>query len=247
MSASGMCYLSSLLGQRSGNRGLCAQPCRLNFQCNGREHALSLKDLSVVSQLAELAAVGVTSAKIEGRMKRPEYVAAAVQACRTARDGRIPDTTKLQAVFSRSGFTDGYLKGSRNTSMFGYRGKQDVTSAQGVLKNLENLYKDDIHPLGVKMALTLEKEKPAKLELCSENKRAIVFGEAPEEPRNAPLPKEIAERNLSKLGNTSFYAESIDFKGTVEQWNAVSLEDDWYQFSNIVKIICVDGVVTIDD
>lgn len=81
MSASGMCYLSSLLGQRSGNRGLCAQPCRLNFQCHGREHALSLKDLSAISQMAQLERIGVASVKIEGRMKRPEYVAAAVTAC----------------------------------------------------------------------------------------------------------------------------------------------------------------------
>ncbi len=212
MSTSGNCYLSAMLGERSGNRGLCAQGCRLNWKNNhGRDFALSLKDMSYLDSINELADMGVDSFKIEGRMKRPEYVAAAVSSLKNALEGRPYEKEILRSVFSRNGFTDGYLKGSRNTSMFGYRGKQDVTSAQGVLKNLENLYKDDIHPLGVKMALTLEKGKPVKLELCSENNRAIVFGEAPEEPRNAPLPKEIAERNLSKLGNTSFYAESIDF------------------------------------
>ncbi len=127
MSVSGMCYYSAMMGERSGNRGLCAQPCRLNSACNGRPYALSLKDMSFITRVRDLEAAGVCSVKIEGRMKRPEYVAAAVTAVRTALDGKEPDMATLQAVFSRSGFTDGYLTGKRNVSPHrgGRRGLQD--------------------------------------------------------------------------------------------------------------------------
>ena len=88
MSVSGQCYLSSMIGGRSGNRGLCAQPCRLPFSADGGgEYALSLKDLSLADRIGELTRMGVASLKIEGRMKRPEYVAAAVTAVRRAREG----------------------------------------------------------------------------------------------------------------------------------------------------------------
>jgi len=100
MSVSGACYLSAMLGGRSGNRGLCAQPCRLDFRQNGREYALSLKDLSFITHMQEIMNAGTYSFKIEGRMKRPEYVAAAVTACRDALEGREPDLDRLQAVFS---------------------------------------------------------------------------------------------------------------------------------------------------
>ena len=134
MCVSGMCYLSSVLGGRSGNRGLCAQPCRLDWRCGGGDHVLSLKDMSLMKHIRELADIGVETLKIEGRMKRPEYVAAAVTACRAARDGEPYDETALRAVFSRSGFTDGYLTGRPDADMFGFRTKEDVTGADGFLK-----------------------------------------------------------------------------------------------------------------
>ncbi len=212
MSTSGNCYLSAMLGERSGNRGLCAQGCRLNWKnSHGREYALSLKDMSYLDSINELSDIGIDSFKIEGRMKRPEYVAAAVSSLKKALNGEAYEKDILRSVFSRNGFTDGYLKANRNVSMFGYRGKEDVTSAQNVLKNLENLYRDDIRPLGVEMTLTLKKDQPSRLDLSAEGKRFSVLGDTPEIPRNAPLPKEIAQRNLSKLGNTSFYAENIEF------------------------------------
>ena len=130
MCVSGQCYMSSVIGERSGNRGLCAQPCRLPFSVreSGR-CGLSLKDLSLIGYLREMEEMGVTSAKIEGRMKRPEYVAAAVTTCRRAREGLPVDTDILQAVFSRSGFTDGYYTGRLGREMFGVRRKEDVTAA----------------------------------------------------------------------------------------------------------------------
>ena len=115
MSVSGQCYMSAMLGQRSGNRGRCAQPCRLPFD-NGRnnDYSLSLKDMSLLNYISEMEKAGITSAKIEGRLKRPEYVAAAVDAVREASlEGEV-NTEKvelLKNVFSRQGFTDGYITG----------------------------------------------------------------------------------------------------------------------------------------
>ena len=112
MSVSGQCYMSAMFGSRSGNRGLCAQPCRLPFSApDNTANALSLKDLSLIDYLPQIEKMGITSVKIEGRLKRPEYVAAAVTACReTLKYGKCPDDImdKLKSVFSRSGFTSGY-------------------------------------------------------------------------------------------------------------------------------------------
>ncbi len=143
MSVSGNCYLSSMIGGRSGNRGLCAQPCRLDSKVCGRDYALSLKDMSYISHIKELAKIGVGSLKIEGRMKRAEYVAAAVTACKNALDDKPYDIDVLQSVFSRSGFTDGYLTGKRNLGMFGYRTKEDVLAAADVLKDIEKTYEKE--------------------------------------------------------------------------------------------------------
>lgn len=100
------------------------------------------------------------SLKIEGRMKRPEYVAAAVTACRQALDGQAPELERLQAVFSRSGFTDGYLTGKRDLSMFGIRRKEDVTAAAGVLGELAALYRGENPLVPVKMHFEMEEGRP---------------------------------------------------------------------------------------
>ena len=126
MCVSGQCYMSAFLGGRSGNRGSCAGPCRLPFEANplpegkpGRLHHLSLKDNSVIDKLDKLQAIGVASAKIEGRLRTPEYVAAAVSACLAGREGRAYDRDLLKNAFSRSGFTSGYLDGKIDVEMDG--------------------------------------------------------------------------------------------------------------------------------
>lgn len=212
MSASGNCYLSAMLGERSGNRGLCAQGCRLNWKNqHNREYALSLKDMSYLDRISDLMEIGIDSFKIEGRMKRPEYVAAAVSSLKKAMEKGFYDKITLRSVFSRNGFTDGYLQGKRDVSMFGYRLKEDVTSASGVLKELENSYKNEIRPNKADAKLILEKDKPATLFLSSKGITVKVTGEIPQEPRTAPLSQEIAFRNLSKLGDTSFYLDFLEF------------------------------------
>ena len=210
MSASGMCYMSSALGARSGNRGLCAQPCRLNFKSRGREYALSLKDMCLADRLSELEDAGVTSFKIEGRMKRPEYVAAAVTAYRTAAEGGRPDTDTLRSVFSRSGFTDGYAAGKRNVTMFGYRTKDDVVSAQSVLPELAALYKDEYKRVPLKMKFRAAENRPASLTVTDGEHTVTVGGAVPEKAIKLSLTEELAARNLLKLGGTFYYSDGLE-------------------------------------
>ena len=124
---SGQCFLSSVIGGRSGNRGLCAQPCRLQYGWSGRAdgYPLSLKDLSMARHLKELSDMGVACLKLEGRMKRPEYVAIVTGIySRAIREGRDPGPEELETLeraFSRQGFTDGYYMGRPGPEMFGTR------------------------------------------------------------------------------------------------------------------------------
>ena len=204
MGVSGICYISSMIGGRSGNRGLCAQPCRLDCTLCGRNHALSLKDLSYIEHIGGLADAGVCSLKIEGRMKRAEYVAAAVTACRAVMDGNEPDMETLRAVFSRSGFTDGYLTGKRDLSMFGYRTKEDVTAADQVLKDLAKLYEKEPQNIPVDMYLKVRADEPASLTVTDGNVSFTAAGAVPQIPKTLPLTEEYAERYLSKTGGTPY-------------------------------------------
>lgn len=214
MSVSGQCYLSSLIGARSGNRGLCAQPCRLPVSHGKCEHALSLKDLSLLDRLAEISEAGICSVKIEGRMKRPEYVAAAVSACKAARDGGSYDAKELAALFSRGGFTQGFLSGRRDASMFGVRDKEDVTAAtESLLKRYRNLFQKEAPRVPVKFQLYMEKGLPPRLKVeDSDGFSAEVFGASiAEQAINAPTTFEKAQAALSKTGGTPFYSEDIKF------------------------------------
>ena len=219
MCVSGQCLFSAVLGGRSGNRGLCAQPCRLPFRVTGDKSGfdgcMSLKDMSHIEHIPALEAMGVSSVKIEGRMKRPEYVAAAVTACRLMRDeGEVPPdiAEKLTAVFSRSGFTDGYFTGKRGRGMFGTRTKDDVVSASPKLLNsLHALYKTEYSRVPVQMNLTATDEnKPSVLEVSDGDGHFVrVMGENPQPTRSAPFSGEYAAKILGKTGGTPFFAETI--------------------------------------
>ena len=204
MCLSGACTLSAMLGGRSGNRGLCAQPCRLDWRCGGGDHVLSLKDMSLISHIAALSSAGVSTLKIEGRMKRPEYVAAAVSACVAARAGRPYDETTLAAVFSRSGFTDGYLTGRQDKSMFGARTKEDVTGAGMVLAELAALYRKETPRVPVDMAFVMT-ETGSRLTVTDGTHTVTAEGPAPEAAVNRPLDGDLARRNLEKTGGTQYY------------------------------------------
>ena len=208
MSVSGMCALSAMLGGRSGNRGLCAQPCRLDWRCGAGDHVLSLKDMSLVEHIPELAEIGVATLKIEGRMKRPEYVAAAVAACCAARDGEPYDAETLRAVFSRSGFTDGYLTGHVDGAMFGCRTRDDVKGAEGVLRGLRNLYRRERQSIPVSMALKADADA-SRLTVSDGSRSISVSGPMPEPAHTRPLDAAGAEKSLAKTGGTQYYVNSI--------------------------------------
>ncbi len=220
MCVSGQCLMSAVLGSRSGNRGLCAQPCRLPFKAEkGTGHDLSLKDLSLIEHIPELAKMGICSFKIEGRMKRPEYVSAAVKACKKSANGQYNFEAEkdLHDLFSRSGFTDGYFKGELGRNMFGFREKENVQSATKELLN--------------KYAINYEKEAPRyKVDFTFGGKigeKAVVTAECNghsvsaqsemlcEAPINRPILPDRIKEALSKCGGTQFEAESIEILGEV--------------------------------
>lgn len=208
MSVSGTCLLSSMIGSRSGNRGRCAQPCRLNFNVSGREYALSLKDLSLIENINELAEIGVKSFKIEGRMKRPEYVAASVTAVRKALNKETVDMETLKAVFSRSGFTKGYFHAKRTLEMFGYRRHEDVTAMSGVLKELTQLYKDEINKIPVDISFSADKNGSRAVFSDGIND-VVITGDVPAEARTKPLDDEFVTKCMTKLGGTYFFLDNI--------------------------------------
>lgn len=215
MSVSGQCYMSSMFGGRSGNRGLCAQPCRLPFSAEGGTgFDLSLKDLSLADRISELEALGVSSLKIEGRMKRPEYVAAAVTAVRKSRDGEVDSDMlqKLRSVFSRSGFTAGYFENNRGRDMFGTRQKEDVTAASStLLKELSRLYEKEQPRFCVDFSLSIVEGENVSLSASSEGYNVFVSEDiVPEKAVSKPLTKESLADRIAKCGGTQFYAGKIE-------------------------------------
>lgn len=215
MCVSGQCYLSAMLGSRSANRGGCAQPCRLPFSADGTGSCdLSLKDLSAMAQLRQLEELGVASFKIEGRMKRPEYVGAAVSAVRETLSGGTPDMERLRSVFSRDGFTDGYLTARRGRSMFGVRTKADVTAAQGVLRQISSEYRQPFRRVPLDMKLELCAERPSKLEVADRDGHCVTAeGSVPEPALHLPMDRERAWSLLSKLGQTPYVLEKLELAG----------------------------------
>lgn len=213
MSVSGQCLLSAMIGGRSGNRGLCAQPCRLPFSAKGNGSCdLSLKDLSLIKNLGEIGDLGVISLKIEGRMKRPEYVAAAVTAIKKAINGNYDykDEIDLKSVFSRSGFTNGYFSDSRGRDMFGTRQKEDVISAKDVLKGFSHLYDNENPLLPMNMDFVCRAGEKISLTASALGKTVTVFGDVPEKAINKPTSCDAVLEKLSKLGGTQFYAGRMD-------------------------------------
>lgn len=214
MCVSGQCYLSAMLGSRSGNRGLCAQPCRLPFTVeNGTGHDLSLKDTSLIGEISDMEKAGACSVKIEGRMKRPEYVAAATKACRDSVHGELDSEleTALHAVFSRSGFTKGYLEGKLSRDMFGTRMKEDVTAAKSVLPALERLYDKEKPLIPVDFFLSVIENETVTLSGSSMGKSYFAdSGVLPEKALNKPMTAEVLKQRIAKCGGTPFFANDIE-------------------------------------
>ena len=212
MSVSGQCYFSALLGGRSGNRGLCAQTCRLPFSCKGRQNALSLKDLSLIDHIERLKNAGVESFKIEGRMKRPEYVAIASYNVRCAVDNvKVDEEARelLKSAFSRSGFTDGYFTDRRGETMFGIRRKED-TEGERVFQRINELTRR-VYPRLPLLGNFTVTEESAILSVTDKTTgtSVTVKGEKPQLSKK-PSSGERIKECLEKTGGTSCFFEELE-------------------------------------
>ncbi len=211
VSHSGQCLFSSLVGGRSGNRGECAQPCRLPYARTGSKKAtypLSLKDLSLAAHVPAIIESGVASLKIEGRMKSPEYVRNTTRIWRRLLDERRAATgeelRELADAFSRGGFTDGYFCGAIDRRMLGVRSEGD----KELSRTLEP-FTGITRKIGLHFSFAMHKNAPMTLALSDGSRTVTAVGETAQEAINAPLSRETVTRNLSKLGGTPYAVASI--------------------------------------
>ena len=205
VSHSGQCLFSSLVGGRSGNRGECAQPCRLPFACKkgGNAYPLSLKDLSLAAHVPALIESGVASLKIEGRMKAPEYVRDTARIWRRLLDERraaTPDEMReLASIFSRGGFTDGYYKEKIDGKMLGIRSDDDKSASRTLTP-----FAGITRKIPLDFAVRMKENEPIAITVSDKNRSVSVKGDMPQAALTAPLSAEHLERNLSKLGGTPY-------------------------------------------
>lgn len=213
MSVSGQCYMSAMYGSRSANRGQCAQACRLpcSVSENEEHYALSLKDLSLADSIGKLCEAGVSSLKIEGRMKRPEYCYLATKTIKSALIKSDYSLDRLASVFSRSGFTDGYFKNRTGADMFGVRRYEDVTAAADVLPQIREEYKGERKSAAISFEFRAKRNEPIRLLAVSGSLCAEVFGEAPQEAKNLPTDENAVSKQLLKLGDTIFTPDRLSF------------------------------------
>lgn len=209
VSISGQCYMSSVFGGRSGNRGQCAQPCRLNFKSGERENILSLKDNGLIEHIKELEEIGVASAKIEGRMKRPEYVACAVNAAKSASLGEETDKENLCSIFSRSGVTDGYFKDVYE-HMQGIRTKEDVIASTQAITGMKQLYHKEKKRFDCEIFATVHENEPIELMIKCGKDYVTISGSIPQKAISKEITAESVCEQVSKLGGTIFGVSDVD-------------------------------------
>ncbi len=215
MCYSGQCAMSALIGSRSGNRGRCAQPCRLPYSVDGNDkgYPLSLKDSCLADYAVEMGEMGVACLKLEGRMKRPEYVAVITDIySRILKENRCPTAKEhrdLADAFSRSGFTDGYYQGKKGPHMFGTR-PENMPEPTELFAAARALYeKEDRRTVSVFFDLQVKRGKAISLTAWDEAGNTItVTGAVPEEARNRAVTAEELCARLQKTGGTAFTLEN---------------------------------------
>ena len=215
MCYSGQCYLSSVIGRRSGNRGQCAQPCRLPYgygRFESTRYPLSLKDNCLAGELDELRRMGVASIKIEGRMKRPEYVAIVTRAYRTVLNGGklMPsDLQELETAFSRQGFTDGYFRGQTGSDMFGRR--QEGEDTAGLFASARATYEQgEPQRIGVRFYAMIRRGEPAQLAVEDpDGNLCRTRGPVPEQAVYRSLTPQDLEQQLKKTGGTPYLCTAV--------------------------------------
>lgn len=208
VSHSGQCLFSSIVGGRSGNRGECAQPCRLPY-ARGNSYPLSLKDLCLAEHIPSIIDSGAASLKIEGRMKSAEYVHAVTSVYRRLLDERrgadAEEIEYLSSVFSRGGFTDGYFTGKIGRSMLGVRSDEDKERTRA-LETFDKIKRK--RPVSISAVFC--PDEPSKLTMVEDGREVTVFGDVPMAAINAPMTHESVRTSLSKLGDTPFFLENAD-------------------------------------
>ena len=215
MCYSGQCYLSSVIGRRSGNRGQCAQPCRLPYgygRFESTRYPLSLKDNCLAGELDELRRMGVASIKIEGRMKRPEYVAIVTRAYRTVLNGGrlMPsDLQELETAFSRQGFTDGYFRGQTGSDMFGRR--QEGEDTADLFASARATYEQgEPQRIGGRFYAMIRRGEPAQLAVEDpDGNLCRTRGPVPEQAVYRSLTPQDLEQQLKKTGGTPYLCTAV--------------------------------------
>ena len=224
MCYSGQCEMSAVVGERSGNRGACAQPCRLPYGVDGPcrgGHPLSLKDANLSAYLAEMDKMGVACLKLEGRMKRPEYVAVITGIYRRLLDEKRRPTAEearqLEQAFSRSGFTDGYWLGKKGPQMFGTR-PENAPEPKELFAEARAQYENgrENRKIPVNLRLAVRRGEPVRLSGACAVKggvsTAMALGDAPQEARNRAVTAEELRQRLSKTGGTVFTADRVEIE-----------------------------------
>ncbi len=213
MCYSGQCYMSAMIGGRSGNRGRCAQPCRQSYGYTHwqEKYPLSLKDNCLVHYVRELEEMGVASLKLEGRMKRPEYVATVTAVYRKALDeGTVtkPMMDALMTAFNRQGFTDGYYTGRVDANMFGTR--QDTRDDPQWLESARQSYETGETPLvDLKFRVVIEPNGSYLTATDPEGRTCRSQGPQPELARNVPLTGAAVAQRVAKTGGTPFRCAEV--------------------------------------
>ena len=213
VSHSGQCLFSSLVGGRSGNRGLCAQPCRLPYASAndrvGDRYPLSLKDMSLAGHVREIINSGVASLKIEGRMKSPEYVRGVTKIWRRlldeGRDATAEDIRALSDLFSRGGFSDGYYTETVGRKMLGVRSDEDKQASREIEK-----FNKITRKMPVSMDIRLAEGEDSRLTVTCYDKSVTVEGDAPQAAINAPINEDTVKKCMAKLGDSCFTLENIN-------------------------------------
>lgn len=217
MCYSGQCEMSALIGGRSGNRGRCAQPCRLPYGVNApakNAYPLSLKDSCLADRLGEMADMGVACVKLEGRMKRPEYVAVITRIyARLLEEGRSPtsqELAELEQAFSRSGFTDWYWQGRHGAAMFGTR-PENAPDPKELFDEARRAYeKDSLRTVPVDLSCSVTAGAPCTLTASDRDGHSVtVTGPVPEAARTRALDGLELEARLRKTGGTAYRCDTV--------------------------------------
>lgn len=218
---SGQCYMSALIGRRSGNRGVCAQPCRMQYSLGGHsdDYPMSLKDNCLVDRLEELEEAGVACIKIEGRMKRPEYTAIVTGIYSKAlKENRKPTAEEMEALekaFSRNGFTQGYFNGDKQ-DMFGVRGDHDV-DADKMFETARKAYAEgELRRVPLHFYTVAERGENIKaIAFDEDGNRAAAEGPIPEEAKAKGLTEAYITDQMYKTGGTPYIV--VENKARVDE------------------------------